>query len=342
MSAITYNSASPVGWLRSRQFDMSFLMGLPLLALGSGAAVMLDPRLLVPVLLADLWLLGYHHVISTFTRLCFDAASLNRYRFLVFALPPIVAAGCMAAVLAASDLWILVSVYFYWQWFHYTRQSWGIAQAYRRKAGDAPPPSLFDSLVFYAIPVAGVLVRSAQSPDTFLMLPVRMIPVPQPLAEALALVALALVAVWWAWALLQVRGGRLSAPYLIYLVSHHAIFAAAYLLIRDLTVGWLVINIWHNGQYVLFVWLFNNRRFAAGPSRHARLLSWLSQNGRVFWYLGFCLVLSTAVYGLLGNLLPLVMVMPVFILYQVINFHHYVVDAVIWRREHVRMAMQNV
>jgi hypothetical protein len=343
MSTIAYRSAPPsLGWLRNRAFDMSFLVGLPLLALGSGAVVLLEPRLLLPVLLADLWLLGYHHVISTFTRLCFDAASLERYRFLIFALPPIVVAGCVGAVVATSSMWLLVSVYFYWQWFHYTRQSWGIAQSYRRKTGDAPPPSAFDSVAFYAIPVAGVLLRSAQDPDQFLMLPIRMIPVPLPLAEAAAAAAFALVVVWWARALMEYRNGRLSAPTLMYLAAHHAIFAVAYVFIRDVTIGWLVVNIWHNGQYVLFVWMFNNRRFAAGPSAKARLLSWLSQNGRLWWYLAFCVALSTAIYGALANVVPLVMAMPVFVLYQVINFHHYVVDAVIWRRGHVQQALRDV
>jgi hypothetical protein len=342
MSAIALNSTPSVGWLRDRPFDAAFLLGLPLLALASGAVVMLDRRLLVPVLFADLWLLGYHHVIATFTRLCFDARSLDRYRFLVFVLPLIVAVACLGAVAAAGDLWVLVSMYFYWQWFHYARQSWGVAQSYRRKIDGAPAPSAFDAAAFYAVPVVGVLLRSAQSPETFLMLPIRMIPMSEPLAEAAAAVAVAVAVAWWGRALLDYRSGRLSAPYLVYLASHHAIFAAAYLCIRDVTIGWLVINIWHNGQYVLFVWLFNNRRFAAGPSPKARLLSWLSQDGRLGWYLGFCLALSTAVYGAIANVLPLVTVMPVFILYQVINFHHYVVDAVIWRREHVRTAMQSI
>ena len=342
MTIALYNSAPRAGWLRDRQFDTLFLAGIPLLALLSGVVVSLEPRLLMPVLLADLWLLGYHHVISTFTRLCFDAGSLNRYRFLIFILPLIVAAGCVGAVVAADGLWILVSVYFYWQWFHYTRQSWGVAQAYRNKIDDARPPAAFDTLVFYVIPVAGVLLRSAQNPDTFIMLPIRMIPVPVLLAEAAVVVAAVLVAVWWARALVDYRNGRLSAPYLMYLASHHTIFAAAYVFIQDITVGWLVINIWHNSQYVLFVWLFNNRRFAAGPTQNARLLSRLSQNGNLLWYLGFCLAISTAVYGVIGNVLPAVMIMPVFILYQIINFHHYIVDAVIWRREHVRMALRDV
>jgi hypothetical protein len=41
-----------------------------------------DARLYPILLLADLWLLGYHHVVATYTRLAFDTQSLRRNRFL--------------------------------------------------------------------------------------------------------------------------------------------------------------------------------------------------------------------------------------------------------------------
>ncbi len=44
----------------------------------------------MPILVADLWLLGDHHVVSTFARPCFDAGSFRQYRFFVTGLPLIV------------------------------------------------------------------------------------------------------------------------------------------------------------------------------------------------------------------------------------------------------------
>ncbi|NJR71545.1 MAG: alpha/beta fold hydrolase, partial [Synechococcales cyanobacterium CRU_2_2] len=40
----------------------------------------------------------------------------------------------LAMMAAGLGLWSIVTLYLYWQWFHYTRQSWGISQVYRRKA----------------------------------------------------------------------------------------------------------------------------------------------------------------------------------------------------------------
>src|SRR5215213_8309567 len=35
----------------------------------------------------------------------------------------------------AVGTWILTTVYLYWQWWHYTRQSYGVSRIYQRKAG---------------------------------------------------------------------------------------------------------------------------------------------------------------------------------------------------------------
>lgn len=342
MASVVYDEPRLSGWLKDQRFDLTFIIGLTGLALVSGIAVLAEPRLLMPILLADLWLLGYHHVIATYTRLCFDKESLNRYGFLVVGLPFVVAAGCVGAVALASGLWIIVSIYFYWQWFHYTRQSWGIAQAYRRKSARNPQAlTKLDTVLFYALPIAGVMHRSAQEVESFLGMPIRMLPMPAELAAGAVILAVILVVCWIGQTVVSARRGQVSLPYALYQLTHHLIFFTAYILIPDITVGWLVINIWHNAQYVLFVWLFNNRRFSAGVSPKASLLSKLSQDGRIVWYLGFCLLLSSAVYWFLGNVLPMFLAMPVFIIYHIINFHHYVVDAVIWRSAQVKLALQS-
>ena len=74
--------ATPRTYIRSREFDSTLLLA-PIFA-GSAAAlaVTADPRLYPFLLVADLWLLGYHHVVATYTRLAFDTQSLRRNRVL--------------------------------------------------------------------------------------------------------------------------------------------------------------------------------------------------------------------------------------------------------------------
>src|SRR3546814_263402 len=124
----------PRGWLRGPAFDLTFIGGITVLALLSGGLVVAKPELFGLILLLDLWLLGYHHVIATYTRLCFDAASRRQHAFLLFGLPPLVL-GAVVLLAAGLGTWTVPTLYLYWQWFHYTRQSWGVSQVYRRKAG---------------------------------------------------------------------------------------------------------------------------------------------------------------------------------------------------------------
>jgi len=323
------------GWLDRPSFDAVLIVGTVALALAAGTTAWLVPALFVPILLADLWALGYHHVIATFTRLCFDRNGRREHRFLLLGLPVLVLAAVLLMV-ASLGLWTVPTLYLYWQWFHYMRQSWGVAQIYRRKAGVADDgPAWLHKATFYAVPLWGILHRSATAPDRFLGMDFRALPVPVWLADAVGLVALALTGLWVIGRIAAWRDGRLAVAHTVYLVSHFAIFIAGYCLIPTLDYGWLAINIWHNAQYVLFVWLFNRNRFRSGISSDARLLSWSVQPGRAWAYFGLCLAISTVAYlGLnqgaaaiaAATALPATL-----IIFQTVNFHHYIVDSLIWK-----------
>jgi len=328
--AITHVTAAPApGWLRAPGFDLGFILGIAALALASGLAVAANPDWFLPILAADLWLLGYHHVIATYTRLCFDRESLRTHKFLLFGLPFIVVGGVLILGFGVG-LWTLASVYLYWQWFHYTRQSWGVSQVYRRKAGDLVQDGEWPSkLVFWAVPLWGILYRSHQDPGLFLSTELRVIPVPGVLVDLAAAAALLAVAWWLATRAVAWWQGRLALAHTIYMATHFTIFAAAYVFIEDITYGWLVVNIWHNAQYIAFVWLFNTNRFKAGIDPKARFLSYISQSSNAWKYFGVCLALSTVTYLFLANTAALLL--PAIIVYQAVNFHHYVVDGVIWK-----------
>lgn len=328
------------GWLRDSQFDVLFIAGLALLGIGAALFVAVDPVLLFPIVFAaDLWLLGYHHVISTFTRLAMDPDVRKDHPILLYVMPFVVFAACGAAV-AGLGLWVMGTVYLYWQWWHYTRQSWGVAQAYRRKAGGmVSEPEWMLKLVHYGLPTWGILYRSATAPDTFLGLPLKTIPVPTVIvavSAAVALGGLLLFTVSRARMLLQ---GGLPIAHTLYMITHFAVFACAYLFIDNITVGWLVVNVWHNAQYIAFVWMFNTKQHAK-PGATELLIGRLSQPGAGLRYLGFCLLLTTVVYvplQLATNAALTAGVASMVFVYSAINFHHYIVDSYIWKLRKPRM-----
>ncbi len=154
-----------------------------------------------------------------------------------------------------------------------------------------------------------------------------MIPVPSFVVDLAGLVAAALVIVG-----LVSRGrawmrGELPVAHTLMVLSHLCVFAIGYVAIADIDHGWLTINIWHNAQYVLFVWHINNRQAESAPK--PGLAQRLCGTDRVGRYVAVSIVASTVVYGILGLTIAAA-VTPV-IVYQAINFHHYVTDSRIWK-----------
>jgi len=340
--AITKPSVS-TGWLRAPAFDLSFIVGTTALALGTTAFLLNHPALFAPVFILNMWLLGFHHVVATFTRICFDRQSLRQYWPLVTVLPPVLFA-VVCAIGFGPGQWLLATIYFYWQAFHYARQSYGISMAYARRPENAPNVDLrLNRWMLYSVPLWGVLQRSHDAPEKFLGLEVWFLPVPLLAVQAAALVALLLVT-WWCIDLLRgIRRGALPLSHALYGFSHIVVFAAGYLLVGPLDLGWLLINIWHNAQYLLFVWHFNNKRFADRVDPERPFLSNLSRRENVPAYLLVCLAISTVGYAAVLQLsaaVHLEQVTLVFLVAQTLNYHHYIVDGIVWRSGAVAAAMR--
>ena len=339
------------GWLRGPSFDLTFVLGVLSLALAAGGIALLGPSFFMAVLLADFWLLAYPHVASTFTRIALDRGSIRDNRFLLFGLPPMVLAATGAAAWVGGAV-ALNTIYFYWQSYHYTRQSYGIARAYRRSSQhssqhspqhssqhssqqDATGRDWLTDAVVLGFPLWGLLQRAAEQQPAFYGAPFLAPAVPWlvvHLAGAAALVSLTLWGVRQARALAS--GHREQLGTTLFVGSHVAITAVSYLIARDITKGWLFVNVWHNAQYIIFVWAANARRFQGGVDPERRFLSWMCQPERAVVYGAVCLGLGAAFYFALGrfaSLLPSDVLPVVLTLHLAVNFHHYLVDSVIWR-----------
>ena len=117
--------APPGPCIKSEAFDLSLLI----LPLATGLALQPPSSLPRPSLrcccVADLWLLGYHHVVATYTRLAFTADTLRRNRFLAFDLLLLMTAATLALAFTAGA-WVVATAFLYLQWFHYMRQGYGL------------------------------------------------------------------------------------------------------------------------------------------------------------------------------------------------------------------------
>jgi hypothetical protein len=324
-------------YIRSWEFDATLLL-VPLgTALMAALAVIADPSLYTIVLLADLWLLGYHHVVATYTRLAFDTQSLRRNRFLAVDLLVLVMMTTLVVAMTAGA-WVIATAFLYLQWFHYTRQSYGIARMYYRATPEgriAGSRDLATDLVIYLVPLYAIAARSSTMGNEFLGFPVKAIVLPEVIVTTLGIAAAGAVVAWVVKTARAAVADTLDLTYTSYIISHVGVFLVAYIVVDDVNVGWLAINVWHNFQYVLVVWMSNAKRYAGGIDPAARFLSRISQPGRVTWYFVSCLSITTIVYLLLNRFTVLVLGGGLAItagVYMGINFHHYVVDALIWKR----------
>lgn len=338
-------AAAPRRFVWNQAFDATLLIAPISLGLLAVAFVAADPSLFAAVLLADLWFLGYHHVISTYTRLGFSSRSLRRNRFLAVDLLLIIVLATLALALTAGA-WVVATAFLYLQWFHYMRQGYGISRMYFRATAEGqvagPSTALVASardriadLVIYTVPIYAIAHRSTTIGDTFLEMPVRALAPPAPLVTMLGVAAAVSVAIWFVRMGMRVAAGIADVRYEGFILSHVAIFLVAYIFTPSADVGWLAINIWHNLQYVLVVWMVNVKRYAGRTDADEPLLSRISQPGRPVTYFVCCLAITTVVYVGLNRFTALALgggLAATLGVYMGINFHHYIVDALIWKR----------
>jgi len=343
MAVTTTSRRYQGGWLLAPSYDLTFIFGVLALAVVSGLVVLARPDLFFYVMLADLWLLGYHHVISTFTKLTGTKEDRRENRFLIFYLPPIILAT-VAALAFGIGVWTIITIYFFWQWYHYVRQSYGIGTFYLRKQ-EKPSPYLreekwINNLVIWSVPIWGILYRCYQGWDEFLFHGLWMPTVPLFVVQVAGAVACVSAGLWLLTCVIAWMQSRLPLARSLFIASHICTFYVGYIAINDINIGWLVANIWHNAQYVLFVWLYNTNRFKNPEQGAGGVMAYISQRtyGRVLAYFAFCLMATTAVYSsmiygyrwIIGEneaVLTLLYIMT----FQTVNFHHYVVDAKIWK-----------
>ena len=332
MTHLPHANAMRAGLLaRHPGFDGLLIAGTLALALGMAAMASISPAMLLAIVLVDTWLFANPHVMATLTRIGASMADIRRHRFLIFGLPVIVLVGVVATALA-FEVAGLFTLYFCAQSYHVARQSFGIARAYRRSGMHPFRQDRLAEALIYLIAAWGLLARCAQAPETFLGYPIQLPAVPAQAANAMGVAAIACSACWlWRQARLALTG-NIDWRHDGFVASHAFTCFVAYIWITDLTLGWLLINLWHNLQYLLFVWVQNIRRERQTQADKASETGLWKNAAR---YGGVCLALGSMLYLAIdwaGTQLLWLGLPTVLIAHFTLGFHHYLVDGVIWKR----------
>ncbi len=244
------------------------------------------PQFLGLLFTLNIWFLSVPHTFSTLTRSDRRTqASAVKTVFTFLAL--------LVAIIALSHFFnfvLIFTFYFFWQQFHYSKQNFGIA---RYGAGEQKR-EFIDHCFYLLVPFVAVMGLFSSGPQVFFSYLIDN-PFPFALSRSQALIANVILMVSY----VMVRKKAILPA-----VQHVALFSMAYLGIESFAVGWLCLNVFHNLQYLKFMFLYERR----------------------IQFLILPIILSLAVYGLeLSAFVGFSFILA-------LNFTHYVLDGFIWKR----------
>jgi hypothetical protein len=326
----------PGPWIRSRRWDLTFILGsgllvaVPLLSYYGIArltgtppeAFQERPALGIAMLmnLAIAFLIGGPHVYATYTLTLAERRFRRQHPLLLWGA---IAVPVIVVTLASVRIELLVAAFFGWASVHVIHQLAYLVQQYQRRAGPTPLPA-WSRAIDYALalsclyPVA--LWRLLAPEGARLRLPggleiqpgfhIGAVDVSQQLPAVLAgqvwiaaavaglfgVAALAFLA-RTAW---ELATGRMLWPRTLLLLTTAPV-AFALPLFHNLDVALQGFNLWHSAQYLGLVYLMNayRKQREAISSPFVASLSGLGNGQR---YYAFVVAVSVGVGGLIGVL----------------------------------------
>ncbi len=356
-------------WIVDRRTDLAWFVGSVLASyLILGLALALPPRApsdlspLAPAVLVFLvWgvLFDGSHVFATFTRTYFDREVWRAERPLLLGSLLWLLLGPAVAVLDAAlghdgaptphnglayTLFLVFA--FSWAYYHLLKQHYGFLALYKRKNADLDPVDDTLDKAFLWGGFAWPYLRFLFGPNIFasgLLGRLTQDRVEAALGVPLASVALvldvafvALVCVYVGRAAqLALRGRPLDLPKYLLLAAVVPMHALVLGLVSDLLLVVAALTVMHNLQYHRIIWFHNRNAYHAGspdPARHGLAVA-LSRTVAVYLVAAVAFALP---YRLLRTFGPglfdsLVAQQIVGGLAWGIAFHHYYLDAKIWR-----------
>ena len=131
ISIEVFDDSKHYGWLRGGiGFEGIFMLATPILAIVVYVLVATGVLSFMHALALYAALVAQPHFVATYTRTAFSKQQLLNHKFEMLALPLLVMA-VLVGLYATFGIWIYMSLYLYVQWFHFLRQSYGIARMYR-------------------------------------------------------------------------------------------------------------------------------------------------------------------------------------------------------------------
>lgn len=256
----------------------------------------LFPTSFETLFLINIWLISVPHTFATFTR-------SDRRKIKSLILPTVFLLIYMVVIVFTGHshgMVLIYGIYFCWQQFHYAKQNYGIGKQ------SSKTDSRWDQ-AFYLLSSGLILLSSFSSgPQNFFGYALA-----NPLRLTISMPSCFFL-VFSAATILSILRKTLMP------LEHVLIFSLAYLSAEHFALGWLLLNVYHNLQYLNFMWLFE---------RKWSYLLWPLSLTLAFYFLQ-----NHSVQGFNFLSVPFGLA-----LMLALNFTHYTFDGLIWRHNRTPM-----
>jgi hypothetical protein len=244
------------------------------------------------------------HLGSTWTRVYLDRREWQKRPLQIFLVPALITAAVVSVTfLGWKGQRLLDTLLLYWATWHFLAQNYGLLRIYQKRSGepDSSLPLRLERPLMYMSVAWCALHRLKTGPRQLFGQEVFYPDLPWPMIDALLAVTVCL-AVYYLWVRLRRGQWRETFVWLrvAFVFACFVGFAVPFLLItRDGTTAFAAAACWHGFQYIGIVRFYNRNAWKDGVNPKAKIISWVSQQGRLRLFLYACLLWAFAGAGYL-------------------------------------------
>lgn len=282
------------------------------------------------------------HLFSSYFRSYTDLEEMKRHKIYTLYLPIVLFFILFSFIhlFGLNTLWIIGSIYFYWQWWHHARQSFGLGRQYQRQNNFnlSKLDVTFNDYALWLTALLGILLKSSSAGQYYEGIPIRTFVLPNiVLITFIGLIIFYLLFYTARQVYLFKQQKVIQSKFLIHLILQSLVFIYLFGLLPT-DIGIIGASFWHCTQYITFVKKHQKQKainqLIKNPFWHNLFAkeNWFMYLTILFIFSGLLPVLKFNLSTLQINGLALAFSLS-------LTFHHYLLDGILWTKNEIKWSL---